>query len=426
MKRLHFLIADNIPREDAKLLDNMVIGPAENNHCYWGRERPPYPYIYVTGLPDHVNPIGGLIHDFKQSPGFLHRAGATDEVIADLQMGRAHCMINIYAEGWMEPDLILPMHDYFNRMQIPLTQVIFHTNCANHRAMYDRIIGSQYRINTSFYPQFVNDYMRYYEPHETNTPGPDKHIIKPFLCFNYHHHKHRVEFFARAVKAGLFEDFYWSMPLDNYKGTYEQAMSWYFAGIEHDTVAGLTYADVVNAQRLLPQVLEPDFSRRTQDAGYMAPRLYCTSLVSVVTETFFHREEIHMTEKIYKAIAWQHPFVLVSTTGSLAYLKSTGFRTFHDFWDESYDLEMDHTERMHKIMAVLKLIASWDRVTQVKFLTDVQPIIQHNANLLLDMHNRKLRGHNSEYVEFLEKYGQEVEVELDPTDEPGVAPVYYL
>jgi hypothetical protein len=158
----------------------------------------------------------------------------------------------------------------------------------------------------------------------------------------------------------------------------------------------------------------------------MAPRLYANSLVSVVTETFFHREEIHMTEKIYKAIAWQHPFVLVSTPGSLAYLKSTGFRTFHDFWDESYDLEMDHTVRMNKIIDVLTYIASWDRDAQVKFLTDVQPIIQHNASLLLDMHNRKLRGHNWEFKEFLEKYGQDVVVELGPDDEPGVTPVYYL
>jgi hypothetical protein len=203
-------------------------------------------------------------------------------------------------------------------------------------------------------------------------------------------------------------------------------MKWYFANIEHETVAGLTYADVTNAQRLLPQVLEPDFSRRTQDSGYMAPSLYCTSLISVVTETFFHREEIHMTEKIYKAIAWQHPFVLLSTPGSLAYLQSMGFRTFSDFWDESYDLETDHTVRMNKIIAVLTYIASWDCHAQVKFLEQVQPIIQHNANLLLDLHNRKLRGDNVEYVEFLEKYGQDVVVELDPTDEPGVTPVYYL
>jgi hypothetical protein len=426
MKRLHFLLSDSIPQDDQHLLDNMIIGPAENNYCYWGRERPPTPYVYVTGWPDTSDPIGGLINDFKQDPGFLHRAGATEEIIEDLRAGRAYCMINIYAEGWVEPDLILPMHDYFNRMQIPLSQVIFHNNCANHREMYNKIIGSQYRINTSYSPQFVNDYMRYYHHNIENKSGPDKNIIKPFLCFNYHHHKHRVEFFARVVKAGLFEEFYWSMPRDNYKGTYEQAMTWYFPGIEHDCVDGLTYADVVFAQRLLPQVLEPNFSRRIQESGSMAPKLYSTSLVSVVTETFFHREEIHMTEKIYKAIAWQHPFVLVSTPGSLAYLRSMGFRTFHDFWDEHYDLETDHTLRMNKIIDVLKHIASWDRDTQVKFLVEAQPIIQHNAQQLLDIYNRKLQGQDQEYQEFLEKYGEEMVVELDPTDEPGVAPVYYL
>lgn len=405
----------------------MVIGPAEYNRSYYGDERPPTPYIYLVGWSNPNDPIGGLIRDFRATPGFLHLTGASDEVIEDLRAKRAYCMINIYAEGWMEPDLILPMHDYFNRMQIPLSQVIFHTNCANHQEMYNRIIGSEHRINTSFYPQFINDYMRYYESDVVPNTQPDRLIIKPFLCFNYHHHKHRVEFFARAVKANLFDDFYWSMPLNNYKGTYEQAMKLYFPGIEL-VKAGLVQEDVTRAQRLLPQVLESDFSRRTQDSGHMAPELYGTSMVSVVTETFFHRQEIHMTEKIYKAIAWQHPFVLVSTPGSLAYLKSTGFKTFGDFWDESYDLETDHTVRMNRIIDVLKYIASWDQSARVKFLTDVQPVIQHNANLLLDMYHRKLRGHNWEYREFLEKYGQDVgpESELGADDEPGVAPVYYL
>jgi len=115
-----------------------------------------------------------------------------------------------------------------------------------------------------------------------------------------------------------------------------------------------------------------------------------------------------MTEKIYKAIAWQHPFVLVSTCGSLAYLKRMGFKTFSDFWDESYDSELNHTDRMNKIIDLLKQIASWDRPAQVNFLTQVQPIIKHNAELLLDMYSQKLEGQSREYLEFLEKYGQDV------------------
>ena len=397
MKQVNFVISENSVYNHA--------GPWKRNIQFFSLDQlPTGPYIFVTGLP--LNAMHDLKGQFTQEPGLLVNAGATPQVIQDLRASRAHCMINVYAEGWMDQGLIVPMHDYFERMNIPLSQVIWHTNCANHKIMYDKIVRGN-RVNTSYLPFFLHDYTHYYKHSVVHRSDPDKHIIKPFLCFNYHHHKHRVEFFARAVKAGLFDDFYWSLPLDGYRGTYEQAMKFYFSNIEHLEVDGLTYADVATAQAHLPQVLEPNFDRSIQENGAMAPQLYSTSLVSVVTETFFHREEIHLTEKIFKAITWRHPFVLVATSGSLAYLHTLGFKTFHEFWDESYDQEQDHVLRMNQIIAVLKSIASWGQTQQRQFLLDVQPIIEHNAQLMAELAQQLSQGQSKEYVEFLEKYGQE-------------------
>jgi hypothetical protein len=161
------------------------------------------------------------------------------------------------------------------------------------------------------------------------------------------------------------------------------------------------------ADQHLPQVLEANFDRSIQENGAMAPQLYSTSLLSVVTETFFHRQEIHLTEKTFKAITWRHPFVLVATPGSLAYLHSLGFKTFHAFWDESYDSEQDHVARMNQIINVLTHIASWDGLKQRQFLLDVQPIIEHNAVLMAQLCEQTAQGTNKEYMEFLEKYGQD-------------------
>jgi hypothetical protein len=350
--------------------------------------------------------MNDLRGEFTQSPGLLANAGATEQIIEDLRAGRAHCMINVYAEGWMDEGLITPMHNYFTHMNIPLSQVIWHTNCANHKEMYAQI-PSKDRVNTSYLPFFIHDYTHYYKQDVVHRSDADKTIIKPFLCFNYHHHKHRVEFFTRAVGAGLFEDFYWSFPQVGYRGTYQEAMQFYFPNIDQRTVDGLSHADVVAADQFLPQVLEPNFDRSIQENGSMAPQLYSTSLLSVITETFFHRQEIHLTEKTFKAITWRHPFVLVATANSLAYLHSLGFKTFHAFWDESYDLEQDHVARMNKIISVLTGIASWASERQRQFLIDVQPIIEHNAQLMAQLCVQTAQGTNKEYREFLEKYGQE-------------------
>jgi predicted XRE-type DNA-binding protein len=74
------------------------------------------------------------------------------------------------------------------------------------------------------------------------------------------------------------------------------------------------------------------------------------------------------------------PFVLVSTAGSLEYLRSYGFQTFDSIWDESYDLELDDDRRLARIA---DLLHSLDQLTdaekQAKFEQAI-PIIEHNFN----------------------------------------------
>jgi hypothetical protein len=60
-----------------------------------------------------------------------------------------------------------------------------------------------------------------------------------------------------------------------------------------------------------------------------------SSLVHVVSETSYFGQKWHLTEKTFKPICLQMPFVVVSNAGSLKYLRSYGFKTFDTIWDES-------------------------------------------------------------------------------------------
>ena len=79
-----------------------------------------------------------------------------------------------------------------------------------------------------------------------------------------------------------------------------------------------------------------------------------SSLAHVVTETVYTGRRQHLTEKTFKPICLQVPFILVSTAGSLEYLRRYGFKTFDHVWDESYDLETDDALRLIKISRLLK------------------------------------------------------------------------
>ena len=104
------------------------------------------------------------------------------------------------------------------------------------------------------------------------------------------------------------------------------------------------------------------------------------SLVYVPTETVYFGHRTHITEKTFKAIALEMPFVLVAPAGSLEYMREYGFKTFSGIFDESYDTE---TNDIHRIDRVIKLLKDLDSLT-VKERQQIHraclPVVEHNFN----------------------------------------------
>jgi len=102
------------------------------------------------------------------------------------------------------------------------------------------------------------------------------------------------------------------------------------------------------------------------------------SMLYLVTETVATGRRHHITEKTFKPIAMGMPFVIVGTQGSLEYLRSYGFKTFGDFWDESYDTIDDDNER---ITTVAKTLADLDRLSELEktqLYRSMASTIKHN------------------------------------------------
>lgn len=102
------------------------------------------------------------------------------------------------------------------------------------------------------------------------------------------------------------------------------------------------------------------------------------SLLYLVTETVANGRRHHLTEKTFKPIALGMPFVLVSTAGSLQYLRSYGFKTFSDFWDESYDLEPNDQLRVEKIANLLQNLQQLTVSQRCDLYHAALPVIKHN------------------------------------------------
>lgn len=100
--------------------------------------------------------------------------------------------------------------------------------------------------------------------------------------------------------------------------------------------------------------------------------------IHIVLETLFETSKIHLTEKVFKPMVMSQPFFLLAGPGSLKYLKDYGFRTFGDFWDESYDLIPDHKERMHRIKEQIEKIFLLSQNEFQDLYKKMIPVIAHN------------------------------------------------
>lgn len=88
--------------------------------------------------------------------------------------------------------------------------------------------------------------------------------------------------------------------------------------------------------------------------GFQNLSWYDNTVFSLVTETTVEKDTLFLTEKIYKPIMIGHPFVVWGNPGTLEFLKSEGYQTFPELFDESYDLEKDTAKRLQKIIDICK------------------------------------------------------------------------
>lgn len=114
---------------------------------------------------------------------------------------------------------------------------------------------------------------------------------------------------------------------------------------------------------------------------------YNRSFLDVVTETRFFQPTSNISEKILQPIQYLRPFIVVAPPYTLKYLKTFGFKTFDKFFDESYDEETDHGERLIKIFNTIEFINQLDSRQTLNMFLKMIPILQHNLNLYKKIFN---------------------------------------
>ena len=108
--------------------------------------------------------------------------------------------------------------------------------------------------------------------------------------------------------------------------------------------------------------------------------LAADSMFYVPTETIYWGKRLHLTEKTFKPIALEMPFILVAPAHSLEYLRSYGFKTFGNVVDESYDDEEDDFARLEKVAKLLTDIEGLSAREKQQIYRHCVPAATYNYN----------------------------------------------
>jgi hypothetical protein len=243
-------------------------------------------------------------------------------------------------------------------------------------------IASRYPIERSSLG-YLCDYVR-----ETDLDTA-KLRSKKFICWNRAMNRpHRVAIFYLALKHNLLKDgifsFIHSLPNDDPVGALGELVD----GTSEELTESVNTIVNLMPYEVDTQDLTPDGKMGFQSNENNKKELYEDSYIHIVSETQFDASgSPFMTEKTFRPILNLQPFIYIGNYKALEELRRLGYKTFHPFIDESYDLEQDPKKRLALIEKEIVRFANMSLEQVHDFYYSVQEITKHNQRQFLTFKN---------------------------------------
>ena len=194
---------------------------------------------------------------------------------------------------------------------------------------------------------------------------------KKFLFLNGKDVGHRRYIYTHLWQNNILEDSIYSYQ------TVEDMDWWYHPRLE------FTQQDIEYSKLALHTLPHQPFDS-TNLVRNLPQSIYSDTYCSIIGETLFQhylRETPQMmfSEKTFSACANLHMFVVAGPYLGLEWLRSRGFETFGDVWDESYDTEDSPKRRLQAICNTIDYINKQDLA---KLYLHCKDRLLHNQNLI--------------------------------------------
>jgi len=343
-------------------------------------------FIYPFSLAWRVQ----FNHYFFGVTGILEYGHVSQHVIHNVRTNKGFFLIDLAVEAFVQPDQIASMHAYFSGIhKIPMNKIIYLTGCMNANLLYNEWCASKNitdprdKMNIISFPSSQAVYARQLQNSELQEPQYNTENLpeKLFLCWNRRFRQHRTELIMNLDRLGLVDRSYYSMSVVEPEKPDVMFAQTIDKGVMQEY--NITETDVAKLLSKLPLNIdnETEIVQMCEDRSMLARKFYTNSLISIVTETNYHANEVTLTEKAFKPAKEKHPFILVGAPGALQSMRDLGYKTFGEFWCEEYDNIKHPRHRMKEIVRICEDIGKWTPEKILDFKRKVKPILDHNFHL---------------------------------------------
>lgn len=142
--------------------------------------------------------------------------------------------------------------------------------------------------------------------------------------------------------------------------------------------------EVGNLINDLPLLLSsPERYTAFEGYDYQDPLTYFYKdiFIDIVVESHVAGKTFYPTEKTFRPMWLKKPFIIFASKDYLDYLRQMGFKSFCNFWDETYD-GYETGDRLHYILSLIDSISQKSVSELENMYGQMQPILDHNYNLL--------------------------------------------
>jgi len=322
----------------------------------------------------------------------------------DLKQGRAFLLIDQTHEGYQTSWLWDWFHNSCATYNINPKNIIYVTgnlNCADQYEEYctkNSINDRLFALPLAHFEHTIYEIATNYNKRSGSIPGrngpqrlPDfkthkvyknKTALKTFNILQKRPRGHRIWIFQKLVEHGLLDSCEASMNYFDIKDTY----------FEGKAMSLEDYQKIVSLLPLQPCENPVDYNEQnfmSGDGGIYVLlinhltmlRTYCT----VVSEASFGESELScfLSEKTFKPIACQHPFIIAGSKNSLKHLHAMGYKTFEGAIDESYD-SLDTWQRLDAIIKTMLKIENLSHSERDVWYNSTAAIVDHNYKNLME------------------------------------------